>query len=483
MKKDFSIGVLVTVLFFSFRLINLGAIPIFTDEAIYLRWSQIMVTDASLRYLPLVDGKPPLFMWTTSIVMKVLPHIDPLLTGRLTAVGSGFLALCGVVFTSWIIFKNRRVSLLAAVLYIFVPFTFFYDRFGLADSMLAMWGIWSLGLSVLLVQTLRLDVAMILGMIIGFGFLTKSPALFFLVFSPLSIGFFNFKSTHRIRQLMKLVSLFLVVVVISQGIYSILRLFPLFNMIGQKNLEFAIPVSELLKNPFMYLFGNLKALVSWEVGYLTLPVSLLVIWAGIKGLIKRSYGEILLSSCFVIFTLAMAAANKVIYPRFLLIFTPGLLILGALSLSQFKKWSWVILIAILIIPIYTDIQLMINPITAPIPDADSGQYINGWAAGYGVKDVRNFLASQPGKTTIITEGTFGLMPYSLDLYQKDYPNVEIKSYWPLPKQSEIVFKNPTYLLIYQHEKAPEDWKVKLINSYQQGTSPEFLKLYQVLPSS
>ena len=73
----------LVLVYFVTRLVNLGAIPIFTDEAIYLRWSQIMASDAALRYLPLVDGKPPLFMWLTSIVMKVLPHIDVHLKGRL----------------------------------------------------------------------------------------------------------------------------------------------------------------------------------------------------------------------------------------------------------------------------------------------------------------------------------------------------------------------------------------------------------------
>lgn len=437
-----------------------------------------MVNDAGMRYLPLIDGKPPLFMWGTSFVMKVLPNLDPLLTGRLMAGISGFMGLAGILFTSWVLFKNRRVSLISAMLYIFVPFTFFYDRFGLADSMLAMWGIWSLGLSVLLVRSLRLDVAMILGIVIGLGFLTKSPALFFLLFTPLPLIFI--KRTKK--NFLKYIGLFLIVVVLSQAIYSILRLFPLFNMIGQKNLEFAVPFSDLLRHPFMYFWGNLKSLLTWEFFYLTPLVSILVVWSIVRAMIKKSFSELIITVCFILFTFAMAAANKVIYPRFLLIFTPALLILAALALNSITKRFFVLILGlVLLLPIYTDLVLITKPSEAPIPEADSGQYMNGWAAGYGVKEVRQFLSLHPN-STVITEGTFGLMPYSLDLYQKEYPTVIVKSFWPLPKMADINLEDKTYLVVYQHNSAPEGWSVTQISEYRQGKSDSFLKLYEVISS-
>ena len=325
LKKIKRIDVFLWVIFLGgylvSRLVNLGIISIFTDEAIYLRWSQIMVSDAALRYLPLIDGKPPLFMWLTTIVIKLLPTLDPLLSGRLVSIFAGFGSLVGMFFTSYILFRNKKISYLSSIFYILSPFTLFYDSFALADSLLAMFGIWSLGLGVLLVQTARLDVAMILGMTIGFGLLTKTPAQFFLYLLPLLVIF------AKKKDWLKLGGLFVVVIILSQGFFSLLRLFPLFNMINQKNLEFIVPISYFLKHPTQYLFGNLETLLKWEFWYLT-PLVFLTALSGVIFNIKKDWKScLILTTYYLIPLLVMAAFNKVIYPRYLLPFTSALLIL------------------------------------------------------------------------------------------------------------------------------------------------------------
>src|SRR3989344_7406580 len=62
--------------FFASRLFNLTIIPIFTDEAIYLRWAQIALTDPRWRFISLIDGKQPLFIWLLLPVLKLMS--DPL---------------------------------------------------------------------------------------------------------------------------------------------------------------------------------------------------------------------------------------------------------------------------------------------------------------------------------------------------------------------------------------------------------------------
>lgn len=475
---------------------RLALIPIFTDEAIYLRWSQIMAYDASLRYMPLVDGKPPLFMWLTSMVMRLMPTIDPLLTGRLVAVSSGLLGVLGIYFTAHILFRNRWISVLSGLLYILVPFTFFYDRFGLADSLLAAIGIWSLGLSVLLVRTRRLDVAMILGGLIGFGLLTKSPAEFYYGFVPLGLVFLDWKRRQKvISDVLKLSLLFLVVVAISQLIFSVLRLFPLFYMITQKNLEFIVTPKEFLTHPFEHLISNIKTFIIWEWEYLSFPIALLAVYALVIPFrrfdLKRIYLVLVIVAEFVI----MASFNKTIFPRYLLIFTPIIYLLLASvgfelknSLALRKRWLPLLLALFLVMPLFADYKLLTDPPTAPIASGDSNQYINAWPAGYGVREIRRFLVEQSrkGKVFVGTEGTFGLMPYSLELYQKDYPDVIVKSYWPLsdkvpPELLQTAKAYPTYFIIYQRQTVPDGWNLRLIASYQQGNGPDYLRIYQIIP--
>ncbi len=475
----------MTLVYFVSRLINLGLIPIFTDEAIYVRWSQIMAYDASLRYLPLIDGKPPLFMWLTSILMRFLSQVDPVVVGRLVAVASGYFGFLGVVFTAWQVFRNKKIAVLAGIFYLVVPFTFFYDRFGLADSLLAAFATWSLGLSVMLIRRPKLDLALLLGITIGLGLLTKTPAQFFLAYLPLTLVLFDFSSKERVKALLKWLGCVAIVVVFSQAIFSILRLFPLFHMISQKNMEFVVTPAEFLKTPLKFLIGNGTSLVNWEVVYLTIPIALLVIVT----LLRISRVKLLLLAYFLIHFVFLAAVNKVIYPRFLLTFTPILLILAASGAVEIaKKRSSLIIISLIALgfSLFVDFKLITDPLNAPIPTADTTQYLNSWSAGYGVAQIRAFLkeeSAQNKEVVVVTEGTFGLMPYSLEIYHKDYPNVEIIPYWPLPGEPDNNIRQlgsqyPVYVIMYQEKKEPTEWKPKLVAKYQQGVSLDYLRLYK-----
>lgn len=492
-KKDFVYWTLIIAVYLSSRLVNLGAVPIFTDEAIYLHWSQVMANDAQFRYLPLTDGKPPLFMWTTSLVMRTLPVIDPLYTGRLVSVGSGLLALIGIYFASYQLFKSKQVSYLATLCYLVSPFTFFYDRFGLVDSMLTMWGIWSLGLGIMLVKKTRLDIAMILGVVIGLGWLTKTPALFFLVFLIPLLVFFDVKNKQWRRNFIKLLGLYALVLIISRLIYSVIFLLPQAYVVALKNQEFIVTVSEFLREPMHWLAGNARALLLWESTYLTIPWLVFGTWGLVVGNFKLWRQKLVLFGFFLVYFLFLATFNKVIYPRYLLLFTPLLFILIANGTNDLiERWNKkMIKIAILVLafalPLFVDYKIVTDPANALIADNDSEQYLNSWPAGWGVNEIRNFFHRESLKNTKMTlgvVGTFGLMPYALDIYHEEYPNLEIKSYWPppgkIPEEIMNAARNhPTYYISYQHDKLPEG-SIELVAQYRQGHGTDFLKLYKVL---
>src|SRR5579864_961688 len=89
----FSLAAII-VLYFFLRLFDILSLPIFTDEAIYIRWSQIASNDASWRFISLTDGKQPMYVWIAMLILKVIK--DPLLAGRLVSVGAGFLSTIGI---------------------------------------------------------------------------------------------------------------------------------------------------------------------------------------------------------------------------------------------------------------------------------------------------------------------------------------------------------------------------------------------------
>src|SRR5665648_937596 len=89
--KNSLILIFISVLFLVSRIWNLNSMPIFGDEAIYIRWSQIIKSVDTLRFIPLTDGKQPLFMWLNAFTLRFVS--DPLLSGRLISVFSGLGSL------------------------------------------------------------------------------------------------------------------------------------------------------------------------------------------------------------------------------------------------------------------------------------------------------------------------------------------------------------------------------------------------------
>lgn len=432
-------------------------IPIFTDEAIYLRWSQIISGDLHYLYLPLTDGKPPLFMWIVAAVMKLFPNLDPLFSGRLVSLAAGLFGMFGVYFLSQQLFNKKSLSFIAVIFYILSPFVFFYSWFATADILLAAFATWSLALSVALVKNLKIKTALILGVVIGLGMLTKSPGLEFLLLTPLTL-FLGF----RIRWLLLMGIVFLT----SRLIYSVIFFFPQAYVISLKNADFAT-ISLPLHFP-----GNFTALFNWEVAYLTWPIAVLII---ISLFYKRSREKFILFAYFAAHFLFMAFFNKIIYPRFLLMFTPLLFILAATVIDDL---GLKFLVPVLIFPLFVNYKILTDPTKAVIADNDSVQYLNSRAAGWGIKELNTFFTQQcksSSKIKVGVEGTFGLMPQALELYQKDHSCLEIRPFWPSP---ENLPSGLDYYVIYQRE-TPSGWKMKLVKQFKQGNSNDYLKLYKI----
>lgn len=474
------------------------SLPIFTDEAIYIRWAQIAKQDASWRFISLTDGKQPMYVWLAMITLRFI-H-DPLLAGRVVSVVAGALSTVGLFFLASEIFKNKKIGVLASVLYVLFPFALVYDRMALYDSLVSMFIIWAIYFEVLLVRHIRLDLAFILGMIIGGGMLTKANTEFALAFLPLSLLLFNFKDKHRKDKLLHWVIYAFVSAALALLIYSILRLSPFYYIIDQKTATFVYPLKEWLLHPFTYFTGNLSALIDWFIGYTTIPFILLIGAAFLTG--KKYLPEkIFLFIAFVSPFLYLAFFGKTIYPRFILFMTMPLLVLAAYALytmQAFTKKYWlktVIFTAFLSMFVINDYLILTDFPKAHIPKADLGQFITGWPAGLGVKETVNYLREQAKdkKIYIGTEGTFGLMPYAIEIYLVDNPNVKIKGFWPVPDQlpkelREASKTMPTFIVFYQPcpackavGQAPVQWPLKQLFQIQKAEPDKYYTLYQVEP--
>ncbi|RJQ25318.1 hypothetical protein C4577_05955 [Candidatus Parcubacteria bacterium] len=493
-KNLLIIFAIFTVLYFFTRLFNVMALPIFTDEAIYTRWSQIARYDAAWRFISLTDGKQPLFVWINMILMRFIS--DPLLAGRLVSVGAGFFTMIGMFFLSSEIFKNKKIGIIGSFLYLVFPFSLVYDRMALYDSLVACFAVWSLYLEVLLIRLKRLDIALILGLILGGGFLTKSSAFFFAYLLPFSLVLFDLEKPKRVERLLKWGSLALLSASLGYFYYSVLRLSPLRYMINEKNSIFIYPFSEWIQHPLRFFHGNLAGLYDWLIAYLGIPIALLIVFSLIIS--KKFFREkILLLLWFSIPFVALALFGKTLYPRFILFMTMPLLVLAAYSLFvltekfKSKKFKALIIILFVALSLRSDYFIITDIARSPVHRADLTQYVNGWPAGGGMKEIVEYLdeKSKKGKIYVASEGTFGSIPtYVMEIYLDENKNIEKRGMWPLPHEipQDLIEKAkimPVYFIFNNTQEPPETtWPIKLVAKYNKGISNSRISLYQVVPN-
>ena len=499
-------SLLLIVVFVATRLLNITSLPIFTDEAIYTRWAQIAKSDSNWRFISLTDGKNPSFIWADSIMMKLID--DPLLAGRLVSVFAGFLVCVGIYFLTREIFASKEknsmrvISLIAVALTVLFPFLLVYDRLAIYESMTAAFFVWSLYFQILLVRRLRLDLAMILGFILGGSVLTKSSGFLSLYLTPVLLLLFNFSDKARKQKLIKFTVLVIVSAVIAYGMYSVQRLSPFFHIIAEKNTIFVHPIGEWLKLQPMDKVANFQrnfmGLWDWFMIYFTPPYALLAV---VSFFISKRFlkEKILLVAWFVIPFLGLCVLGKTLYPRYILFMTLPLIPLVAYSIyelfSRYKnlalRVAFIVIIAIL--PLRMMYYVIFDFANAPIPRLDLEQFINGWPAGGGIGESVEFFnnESKKGPIYVATQGTFGLLPHAYETYFLNNSNITLKGYWPINETiPEEIAKEaetkPVYVVFYQDclhcalpGVAPTTWPIEKIASYKKGIGNTTLTIYKV----
>lgn len=498
-RVEIIIGVGLISLYLFLRFSKVMALPIFTDEAIYIRWSQIAKQDAAWRFISLTDGKQPSFIWLTMIAMKII-H-DPLLAGRVISIFAGLFNMIGLYFLGTELFKNKWIGIISAFLYLIFPMALVYDRMALYDTLVGTFAIWSLYLTVLLTRRVRLDIALILGMIMGGGVLTKTNAFFSIYLLPFALILFDWRRKDLQGKLVKWIGLSAVAVVITYALYSILRLSPFFYIIAEKNATFVYPFKEWIDHPFYFLVGNWKALWDWVTRYLTWPLLVLV---PASFFINRIFTreKLLLFLWFIIPIISLAVFGRTIYPRFT--FFMMLFLLPIISFSLFyiyeklnKPYLFIVFCIAIFFPAFKADYFILTDITkAFIPVSDVRQYVLDWPAGGGIKESVEFFQKEAkkGKIYIGTQGIFGLLPYAFEIYLIQNPNVTIEGFWPVEdtipqKVIDKSKKMPTYFVFYQPcsqcrfiGTAPVTWSsLELVYQFKKDYGKRYLSLYRVKP--
>jgi hypothetical protein len=242
----------------------------------------------------------------------------------------------------------------------------------------------------------------------------------------------------------------------------------------------------------------MRALLGWFATYTTLPGILLIMATFfINKNFWRERGLIVL--WFIAPIMALALFGRVIYPRFLLPMAVPLLVLAGdsfyslLTMARNVGLRMLVVVAFLTLFIVNDFHIVTDFSKATVADSDRGQFLAAWPSGVGVNQTIAYLQDQSkkGKIYVGTEGTFGLMPYALQIFLQDNHNIVTEGFWPIhdtPPQEVIKASKtmPSYFVFYQPCQscqkigvAPVTWPVKQIFQIKKLEKDTYYTLYQI----
>lgn len=488
----FIIAILVVIgLYFATRLVNLTKLPVFVDEAIYIRWAQIMKHEPTLRFLPQSDGKQPLFMWMMIANFKLF-H-DPLFAGRFMSVLAGFGTLVGIGVFTYLLTSSVILTALAGAFYALTPFAMFFDRMALVDSLLSTFGIWALIVGYLLIRKPRLDLGMILGFVMGGAVLTKFPGWYFLGLQPVLLLTLRHKPTKT--YLVKLIGCWLIAGVIAFGFYNILRLGPNFNLLNSRNQDYVFTFQEVLGHPLNPFKGNITNTLSWLVNLVTIP-GIVILMSALLNKRKRLVGTLFLWIALPL--LFQASIAKVYTSRYFVFVIPAMVVLMTLAIETITRRSklvaTILLVTLLVAQVSYDQKLIFDIAHAPFPQNMAHGYLQEWTAGWGQSEVASYLRSHMNNKTVVvgTEGYFGTLPDGLQIYTQDIPNLTVigvgQPVGNIPDSlTNSLKQNEVYLVVNKSRnllKPTDLTRLELIASYPKPPRPdgyqEELQFYKLI---
>ncbi|EKD23128.1 MAG: hypothetical protein ACD_83C00042G0003 [uncultured bacterium] len=465
-------------LYFLTRIVNLGKLPIFNDEAIYLDWGRVMTTSGQL-FFSLFDGKQPFLMWVFGLMMKVFPAW-PLVAGRLVSVASGVFSLVGLMLLAKDYF-SKKTAIVAGLIYILSPIFLFFDRQALMEGSLMAVGIWSFYLLMKLEANRR---GWILGLLVGvwsLGLWVKSSAGIFMVSSLLMVGLLK---TNRKGELFAAIvfGLFLSLILLLP-----LLIQPGFANVITLNSRFALGGNELAKMPIDIWIKNarmtLDTLATQVAGW-----GLLLWFTKSKNSSKLMQLDWWLAISLAIFVLTTRNPN----PRYLVVFLPLICIGLAQRWWEVKRWlkilmglSWVWLVML-------DTALIFEPLAyfrtlAKVSNySQIGAYTGGFSSGYGVKEAIDYVIRDVGdkKAIVVTRLDAGNPENAVSLYLSRYPNIQVQRWGVRPKEATdrpkyLDLEEPIYFIAREENLAGHNQFFELVKRFDKPDGVNWVGVYKV----
>lgn len=467
--------------YFILRLVNLTILPIFADEAIYIRWSQLIISDWQ-RYLffPLNDGKTPLQMWLMVPLLKVFT--DQLFAARLLSVFFGAGQILMMIKLASLFNHKKNAQLFAGLITLFIPGFILINRLALIDTQLTFFLSLSFYFAYRSLEIYQEKVLLITNisskkllpkifspalfysaLFFGLALLTKFSAILFLpVLVTLLFYFWPATIKWGREKIILLFSCLIIIITIGAlagALLLTLRFSPVFPQLFTRGGDFLYSLSDFFAQPMLIIFRNINFFSNTLINYLTSIVFIFSFVLAIYLWPQDKKPTLLLLSGLA-FLLPILLLGKVIYGRYLLPALPFFILSFNLSLAYLhgrltRIFKIILLCTFFIIGSLSTYTSVFAPEKMLLTADDDSQYLGEWSSGHGINEaitIINQLKSQ-APTLVLTEGSFGTLPDALLVYyfNQDVTNLKIEGIgqpvYSWEKWQDLIDQYPQAILV------------------------------------
>lgn len=448
-KPSFLVSFSIIVFYLLTHLLNLTALPVFADEAIYIRWSQLIIDDwQQYLFFPLNDGKTPLMMWL--MVPFQFLFSDQLFAGRMLSVLVGLVQVIEIGFLTKLLGGRKKTTWLAMMLTTILPFWYFHHRMALIDALMTLLLTLTL-IGVILISRSKNDklrtsktnsLVVITGVLFGLALLTKLPALLFLPLLPI----YTLIRKKNIKQHLNFLFKLGFAVSIGLVIFFSLKIHPAFSQLFGRGSDFLFPWREVIfQGRWLSTIKNTPTYLLYFISYMTPSVLILNVYGLFAKKLQKQQHLLILSA--LIFAAPIILLGKVVYPRYFLPSVIFLTVSAALSIQTIvdvnitrekKVWKKTLASVLLVLLTVNALNASLRFINlslfssnqTPFVSADKTQYLHEWSSGHGIKESVEYIQalSQDKRVAVATEGSFGTLPDGILMYlhRRDVNNIYIE---------------------------------------------------------
>lgn len=484
MFNKWSFLVIILVLLGLFRFINIRLIPPFSDETIYLSMADLVRGDISALFQPFQIYITTIGIWLLALIDAANNHhLNPLTLGRIFMVSID-------LFSAYLLFLigrsiiDTKYGVLATLIYLSLPLTFFHSRFVLMEPLTNAFILLSLLFTLKTYSTGNLNKKHFLISLLCFflASFTKPIALvsfFPILIAPLAI----YAKDPKILKTHLLIILLLILITLPLALFYLAN-FPLYFT------DFTQPIYVLA----LQFKTNLLRSFLWLQNYLTWPLLLSTALASLAAFFRQEIKVIWIAFWFAEVILIESLMSKAFYPRHLYLIAAPSVLLSAYFLHKFLRLHPTLftLITILVLSIPWNFNLLttFNPKNAPIALEDKLQFFEDWTAGVGLEEVaaklKELSSNQPaiaivedseqltwGLHNIYGTGNIKIVPSKQLLLNK--PSFRLET---IPE----THGKDVYFVLNRDTNPPPNVPVKLIYTHPKGSNRS-IDIYQLLSNS